>query len=43
MYVNMLPAILGLLFTIYVVARIMPRTGALVAEEDLDKGQENKS
>lgn len=40
MYVNMLPAILGLLFTIYVVAKIMPRTGALVAEEDLDKEQE---
>jgi GntP family gluconate:H+ symporter len=40
MYVNMFPAILGLLFTIYVVAKIMPRTGALVAEEDLDKEQE---
>ena len=40
MYVNMFPAILGLLFTIYVVAKIMPRTGGLVAEEDLDKEQE---
>lgn len=40
MYVNMLPAVLGLLFTIYVVTRFMPRTGALVQEADLDEEQE---
>jgi GntP family gluconate:H+ symporter len=40
MYVNMLPAVLGLLFTIYVVARLMPHTGALVQEADLDEEQE---
>ncbi len=36
MYVNIFPAVLGLLFTIYVVARFMPRTGALVQDSDLD-------
>ncbi len=40
MYVNILAAVLGLLFTIYVVARLMPRTGALVQEADLDKEQD---
>ena len=40
MYVNILPAVAGLLFTIYVVARLMPSTGALVQEADLDKEQD---
>lgn len=40
MYVNILPAVAGLLFTIYVIARLMPRTGALVQEADLDKEQD---
>lgn len=40
MYVNILPAVSGLLFTIYVVARLMPRRGALVQEADLDKEQD---
>lgn len=40
MYVNILPAVAGLLFTIYVVARLMPRTGTLVQEADLDKEQD---
>ena len=40
MYVNILPAVAGLLFTIYIVAKLMPRTGALVQEADLDKEQD---
>ena len=40
MYVNILPAVLGLLFTIYVVARFMPATGGLVQEADLDEEQD---
>jgi GntP family gluconate:H+ symporter len=40
MYVNLLPAILGLFFTIYVVARLMPQKGALVQEEDFDEEQD---
>ncbi|WP_026813730.1 GntP family permease [Arenibacter certesii] len=41
MYANILPAILGLIVTVYVVARFMPVMGDLVQEEDLDKEQEN--
>lgn len=41
MYVNVIPSILGLIFTVYVVARFMPPIGGLVQEEDLDREQEN--
>lgn len=41
MYANIFPAIIGLIFTVYVVARLMPVKGELVKEEDIDKEQEN--
>ena len=41
MYANFLPAIIGLVFTVYVVARLMPVKGELVKEEDIDREQEN--
>ncbi len=41
MYANILPALLGLIFTVYVVARLMPVKGDLVLDDDLDSEQEN--
>ncbi|MCM4155735.1 SLC13 family permease [Gramella sp. AN32] len=41
MYANIIPALLGLIFTVYVVARLMPGKGAFVQEEDIEKEQDN--
>lgn len=41
MYANILPALLGLIFTVYVVARLMPVKGDLVLDDDIEKEQEN--
>ncbi|MEO2061921.1 MAG: hypothetical protein ABGW97_02975 [Christiangramia sp.] len=41
MYANILPAILGLAFTVYVIARLMPLKGDLVQQEDVEKEQES--
>lgn len=40
MYANFLPAILGLIFTVYVITRFMPAMGDLVRDEDVEKEQE---
>lgn len=39
MYANILPALLGLIFTVYIVARFMPVKGDLVRDEEVDKEQ----
>lgn len=41
MYVNFIPALVGLVFTVYVVARLMPVKGELVQEEDVDEDQKH--
>lgn len=41
MYVNILPALLGLLFTIYILARLISAKGDLVQDEEVDKEQGN--
>lgn len=40
MYVNFIPALMGLVFTVYVAARLMPVKGELVKEEDFDAEQQ---
>ncbi len=40
MYVNFIPALLGILFTVYIAARFMPLKGELVQDADIDKEQE---
>lgn len=39
MFANVVPAVVGLLFVVYVLSRFMPRGGALVAGEDLNYRQ----
>lgn len=41
MYANILPALLGVAFTVYVIARIFPIKGDLVQAEDVEKEEEN--
>lgn len=41
MAVNFIPALLGLVFTVYVVARLMPLKGELVQEKDVGEDQKH--
>ncbi len=40
MYVNIIPAIIGLLFTVYLIARILPKKGDLITEEEISERKE---
>lgn len=41
MYVNLIPALAGLLFTVYIISRFMPKVGGLITDEGEDNRQEH--
>lgn len=41
MYVNLIPALVGLLFTVYIITRLMPKKGELVSGEEMGSLQES--
>ena len=41
MYVNLIPALIGLLFTVYVITYFIPKKGELVSDEDYVEEQSN--